>query len=44
MNPVAFMWAIVGSYLAILSGFIVRLIQDDKDGCRDGFDDSEEVK
>lgn len=34
---------IISGWLAILTGVIVRFIQDDKDGLRDGFDDSEEV-
>ena len=39
--PVVF--GIVGSYLALAIGFLIRFIQDDKDGVRDGFDDSKEV-
>ena len=39
--PVVF--GIIGSYLALAIGFFIRWIQDDKDGMRDGFDDSEEV-
>lgn len=39
--PVVF--GIVFSYLALVVGFLIRFIQDDKDGLRDGFDDSEEV-
>jgi hypothetical protein len=38
------LWAIVASYAAIIVGFIVRFAKDDKDGCRDGFDDSKEDK
>jgi hypothetical protein len=37
-------WAIITGYLAVLIGFAIRFIQDDKDGVRDGFDDSKEVK
>jgi hypothetical protein len=33
-------WTIIASYAAILVGFIIRFAQDDKDGLRDGFDDS----
>ncbi len=36
------LFAIVGSYFALVVGFLIRLIQDDKDGVRDGFDDSKE--
>lgn len=39
--PVVF--GIIGSYLALVIGFLIRFIQDDKDGVRDGFDDSKEV-
>lgn len=38
----AAVWAIAASYAAILVGFIIRFAQDDKDGLRDGFDDSKE--
>lgn len=37
-------WTIVSGYIALVVGFIIRFIQDDKDGVRDGFDDSVEVK
>jgi hypothetical protein len=40
----AAVWAIAASYAAILVGFIFRFVKDDKDGCRDGFDDSKEVR
>jgi hypothetical protein len=40
----AVVWAIAASYAAILVGFIFRFAKDDKDGCRDGFDDSKEVR
>lgn len=36
-------FAIVGTYFSMFVGVIIRFIQDDKDGLRDGFDDSEEV-
>lgn len=36
-------FAIVGTYFSMIVGVIIRFIQDDKDGLRDGFDDSEEV-
>ena len=35
--------AIVGGYLSMFIGVVIRFIKDDKDGLRDGFDDSEEV-
>jgi len=38
--PVVF--GIIGSYFALVVGFLIRYIQDDKDGVRDGFDDSKE--
>lgn len=37
-------WAIITGYVAVLIGYTIRFIQDDKDGVRDGFDDSVEVK
>ena len=37
-------WAIIAGYLALLVGYTIRFIRDDKDGVRDGFDDSKEVK
>ena len=37
------LFAIVGSYLSMFVGVVIRFIQDDKDGLRDGFDDSKEV-
>lgn len=37
-------WAIIIGYVGVLVGFAVRFIQDDKDGVRDGFDDSVGVK
>ena len=37
-----FLFAIVGSYLALFIGVVVRFFQDDKDGLRDGFDDSDD--
>jgi hypothetical protein len=39
----AVFWAIITGYLALFFGVIIRFIQDDKDGLRDGFDDSKEV-
>lgn len=39
----ALVWGIAASYAAIVIGFIIRFVKDDKDGCRDGFDDSKEV-
>ena len=38
-------WAIgiASSFFAMAVGVIIRFIQDDNDGLRDGFDDSEEV-
>ena len=40
----ALFWGIFTSYLALIVGVIIRFIQDDKDGVRDGFDDSVGVK
>lgn len=34
---------ITSSFFAMAVGAIIRFIKDDKDGLRDGFDDSEEV-
>lgn len=34
---------IVISYFTMFVGVVIRFIQDDKDGVRDGFDDSMEV-
>jgi hypothetical protein len=35
--------SIVIGYFAMFVGVMMRFIKDDKDGLRDGFDDSEEV-
>ena len=41
---VAAFWTIIIGYAAVLVGFLIRFIQDDKDGLRDGFDDSKGVR
>jgi len=41
---VALFWTIVSGYVALVVGFVIRFIQDDKDGVRDGFDDSRGVR
>ena len=40
----ALFWTIVSGYVALVVGFVIRFIQDDKDGVRDGFDDSRGVR
>ena len=35
--------SIVIGYFAMFVGVMIRFIKDDKDGLRDGFDDSKEV-
>ena len=38
-----FIIGIASSFFALAVGVLMRFIQDNKDGFRDGFDDSEEV-